>query len=135
MKSLYIEKTEYSPKVNFTPSDNIFELLGTSRPEDVIAFYEPIRQAIEKFVAEFLNQKSDNEIKQLNYKVIFDLNYINSASSKYILQIIDNFKRLYTAGANIEIVWYYEDMDDQILEDGEDLSDVIRVPFTFEARK
>ena len=135
MKSLCIEKTEYSPKVNFTPSENIFELLGTSRPEDVIAFYEPIRQAIEKYVAEYLSQNSDDKIKQLNYKVVFNLNYINSASSKYILQIIDNFKRLHTAGANIEIVWHYEDMDDQILEDGEDLSDVIRVPFTFVGRK
>jgi hypothetical protein len=63
------------------------------------------------------------------------LNYINSASSKYILQILDLFKRILIKGAKIKCTWYYEDADDQILEDGEDLSDVIKMDFNFIERK
>jgi hypothetical protein len=59
---------------------------------------------------------------------------MNSASSKYILQILDHFKKLFVKGAKIIVEWYYEDIDDQIFEDGEDLSDVIKIPFKLIAR-
>jgi hypothetical protein len=60
---------------------------------------------------------------------------MNSASSKYILQILDYFKKLYLKKAKITVDWYYEDVDDQIFEDGEDLSDVINIPFNLKPRK
>jgi len=122
MENLYIEPTEITPKIVFDVKNKTFELSGISRPEDVVAFYESIIFKIE------------SEVNKLKFDLNFDLTYINSASSKYILQILDFFKKLSLKGAIINCNWYYEDLDDQILEDGEDLSDVIRMDFNFIAR-
>jgi hypothetical protein len=35
---------------------------------------------------------------------------------------------------NVNIYWYYDDTDDQILEDGEDFSEIIDIPFKFISR-
>ncbi|HAN17994.1 MAG: hypothetical protein A2X13_10210 [Bacteroidetes bacterium GWC2_33_15] len=132
MENLYIEPTEITPKIVFDVKNKTFELSGISRPEDVVAFYESIIFKIDQYVSHLL--KNESEVNKLKFDLNFDLTYINSASSKYILQILDFFKKLSLKGAIINCNWYYEDLDDQILEDGEDLSDVIRMDFNFIAR-
>jgi SiaC family regulatory phosphoprotein len=127
MENLFIESTEYSPKILFDVKNRKFELIGISRPEDVIAFYESILYKIEKYVKKTI--ENNNDLKNFTFNLKFDLTYMNSASSKYILQILDHFKQLYLKEANIIIEWLYDDVDDQIFEDGEDLSDVIKIPF------
>ncbi|HSH50407.1 MAG TPA: DUF1987 domain-containing protein [Bacteroidales bacterium] len=132
MENLYIEPTEFTPKVHFDINNRKFELSGTSRPEDVVAFYESIIYKIEMYVNTILrNEKSED----FHFNLLFDLDYMNSASSKYILQILDYFKKLDHKKAKITVDWYYEDVDDQIFEDGEDLSDVIKIPFNLKPRK
>ncbi|MFO7842787.1 MAG: DUF1987 domain-containing protein [Bacteroidales bacterium] len=133
MENFYINPTEFTPKVNFDIKNQKFELIGTSRPEDVVAFYESIIYKIETYVNTMLNNEDKTE--DFIFNLIFDLDYMNSASSKYILQILDYFKKLYLKKAKITIDWYYEDVDDQIFEDGEDLSDVIKIPFNIKPRK
>lgn len=127
MKNLNIEATEFTPKVNFDSNSRIFELIGISRPEDVIAFYESVNFKIESYVISLIESESD--LSDFKFKLKFDLTYMNSASSKYILQILDHFKKLYNLDAKITVDWFYDDVDDQIFEDGEDLSDVIKIPF------
>lgn len=126
MENLYIESTEYSPKVVLDFNKNIFELTGTSRPEDVIAFYESVVYKLERFIDKHAELEN---LSHIRFHLRFDLFYMNSASSKYILQILDCFKKLHSKDAKIKIDWYYDDIDDQIFEDGEDLSDVINMPF------
>ena len=133
MENLYIEATEFSPKVVFDTKNKKFELIGISRPEDVIAFYESIIYKVENYVKKTIEEVVDFEDYAFNLK--FDLSYMNSASSKYILQILDHFKQLYNKGVKIIVNWYYEDIDDQIFEDGEDLSDVIKIPFNLIPRE
>jgi len=132
MENLYIEPTEFTPKVNFDIKNRKFELIGTSRPEDVVSFYESIIFKVETFVNTILEEEINPG--DFNFNLVFDLDYMNSASSKYILQILDYFKKLYLKKAPINVDWYYEDIDDQIFEDGEDLSDVIKIPFNLKAR-
>lgn len=132
MENLHIEATEYSPKVIFDVKNQKFELTGISRPEDVVAFFETIIYKTESYVDNVLNEQ--NNLQDFVFNLRFDLTYMNSASSKYILQILDHFKKLYVKGAKIIVEWYYEDIDDQIFEDGEDLSDVIKIPFKLIAR-
>jgi len=126
MENLYIESTEYSPKILLDFNKNQFEITGVSRPEDVIAFYELVIYKLERYITKEAQQ---NDLSNLRFQLKFDLIYMNSASSKYILQILDWFKKLYNKDAKINIDWYYDDVDDQIFEDGEDLSDVIKMPF------
>jgi len=133
MEKINIKETEYSPKVIFDPTENKFELSGISRPEDVVEFFESVSFKIDDYIIYVL--KNIDDYKGMTIELKFDLKYINSASSKYVLQIIDNFKKLYFKGIKLNILWYYDNYDDQILEDGEDLADVIQLPFNFIARK
>lgn len=133
MKNLYIDPTEFTPKINFDIKNRIFELTGTSRPEDVVSFFDSIIFKIEKYVHLIMNEKVN--LENFQFHLVFDLDYMNSASSKYILQILDHFKNLYRKNAKITVDWYYEDIDDQLFEDGEDLSDVIKMPFNLKQRK
>jgi hypothetical protein len=132
MENLYIESTEFTPAIHFDIKNRKFELTGTSRPEDVVAFYESIISKIEMYVNNILRNEKPEDFQ---FNLLFDLDYMNSASSKYILQILDYFKKLYLKKAKITVDWYYEDVDDQIFEDGEDLSDVINIPFNLKPRK
>ncbi len=127
MENLYIESTEFTPKIVFDVKNRKFELIGISRPEDVIAFYESLIYKVEKYIKKTLEDETD--FTKFNFNLKFDLTYMNSASSKYILQILDYFKKLFDRDAKINVDWYYDDIDDQIFEDGEDLSDVIKIPF------
>lgn len=127
MKNLNIEATEFTPKVNLDVNNKKFELIGMSRPEDVVAFYESVIFKIEGYISSVLEPEKD--FSDFKFYLKFDLTYMNSASSKYILQILDHFKKLYNLDAKITVDWYYDDIDDQIFEDGEDLSDVIKIPF------
>ncbi|PLX13166.1 MAG: hypothetical protein C0597_12060 [Marinilabiliales bacterium] len=127
MENLFIESTEFSPKIIFYTKNRKFELIGISRPEDVIAFYDSIIYKVENYVNKMLSDESS--FIGFKFHLKFDLSYMNSASSKYILQILDHFKQLFKQGAEIIVDWYYDDIDDQIFEDGEDLSDVIKIPF------
>ncbi len=133
MENLYIESTEITPKIVLDVKNQKFELTGISRPEDVIAFYESIIYRVENYVKKIFEDESD--LSNFNFSLKFDLDYMNSASSKYILHLLDYFKQLFNKGANIKIDWYYDDIDDQIFEDGEDLSDVIKIPFNLIPRK
>ncbi len=129
MENLYIESTDTSPRISFDVKNHKFELSGSSRPEDVISFYGSVIYKIENYVKKVIDTESN--LSEFNFEVKCDLLYMNSASSKYILQILDHFKKLHSNDAKIKVDWYYEDVDDQILEDGEDLSDVIKIPFNF----
>lgn len=132
MENLYIESTEYSPEILFDPKNRKFNLIGISRPEDVVAFYESVLFKVENYVKKVIEDETDFSSFKFNLK--FDLTYMNSASSKYILQVLDHFKKLFDKNAKITVDWYYDDVDDQIFEDGEDLSDVIKIPFNLISR-
>ncbi|MFO7940041.1 MAG: DUF1987 domain-containing protein [Bacteroidales bacterium] len=133
MNTLFLEPTEYSPRVKFTPDEHCLEITGISRPEDVIGFYEPLLQRINQYLS-MLEELDEETRKDIIITLVFDLEYINSASSKYLLQVISHFKQLLDKGMEVEVYWYYEDPDDQILEDGEDLSEVLKVSFRFVTR-
>jgi hypothetical protein len=133
-EQIYKEPTNYTPKVNLDPEKQKFEFEGVSRPEDTYEFYEPILSWVEEYVNNRLQEFEENKLLNETFIVIFDFKYMNSSSSKYIFQIISNFKKLYNKRLNLSIFWYYDDIDDQILEDGEDFSEIISVPFKFSAR-
>ena len=48
-----------------------------------------------------------------------------------IYQLLECLVRLKDMGYTINIDWYYEDGDDQMHDDGEELSEAIDIPFNF----
>ena len=104
MESLSIIGSNSTPEVIFN-TDGKLSLAGRSLPEDVELFYAPMEKWMMALDAE---------------KVLFDINleYFNSSSSKKILDLL----KVLDANMKvkmIEIVWHYEEGDDDCLESGQ----------------
>ena len=129
MEPLYIEPTEFTPKVFFDPENSIFEISGFSRPENVIGFYRPILKWLEEYNEKVLSQNLDfsKSLLTINMK----MTYFNSASSKFLLDILLEFMKFHSKGNKVEVNWFYEDGDDEIHESGEEISDMLGYPFNF----
>ena len=131
---LYIAPSQYTPEIDFDPKKHKFKMSGVARPEDSYEFFEPLLSWVESYVKQTLEDYEQNKLLNETFIIMFDFEYMNSSSSKYIFQIISNFKKFYEKRLNVSIFWYYDDPDDQILEDGEDFSEIINLPFRFQAR-
>ena len=92
---------------------------GRSIPENSVEFYAPLIEGLSKY----------HQSPSLKTKVDFRLEYFNTSSSKCILEILKQLQALSVEGNNVEVDWYYDEDDDEILEIGEDYSNMIKIPF------
>jgi hypothetical protein len=125
MESFRSEASEYTPLLDFNPESGEFKIEGVSRPEDVQEFYNPAVEWINDFV-EKISEKSPDEIH-----LIFKLTYCNSSSFKFILLILEALMKVQDKGHHITVDWYYEESDEQMMEDGEDIEDATGLDFHF----
>jgi hypothetical protein len=126
LEPLIIQQTEFTPFIYFDAEKCELKISGVSRPEDVRNFYAGPLDWLQKF--EVLN--SSNPLTK-PVKVEFFFNYFNTTSSKRIFQMLEVLKRLSEAGIEISISWKYEEGDEQIKEDGEELSFALDLPFNY----
>lgn len=128
MNKLLIEATEISPKVSFDPATRVFEIYGESRPENVREFYEPILNWLEEFGKELFNQPQAGA-NPLTFN--FKLEYFNSSSSKFILDILRKIIEYHSKGVNVVINWHYDEGDEDMQEAGEELAKMVNFPFNY----
>lgn len=128
MESLRIEGTSVSPKVMLDMPKSTIEISGYSRPEDARDFYMPIIRWIEQFSKTVLSAKSKPQLVSCSFKFI----YFNSSSAKYLFDIVILLKDIAKKGVPINVLWYYDEDDDELLEAGEELSEMSGIPFSFQ---
>jgi len=119
MEPISIEGTPKTPTVKFDAEQGIIEIKGRSIPENSIEFYKPLVDWLEDY-------KSDPLPKT---KVNIQLEYFNTSSSKCILDVFKKQEAIHKAKNEVEINWYYEEDDEDMLEAGEDYESIIRIPF------
>jgi hypothetical protein len=127
MRKLIFEKTASSPKVILDPEKNEFEISGESRPPNVGAFYGEILRWVDDYTLNLLKSQGVADSVIFN----FDLEYFNSSSAKYILDLCKQFALVRSKGKNIEVRWKYEDDDIDMLEAGKEMSRISKLPFEF----
>lgn len=98
MRTTLSEKTNTTPKVVFNHNNNTLSIEGKS------ILFEP-----ELFWALIINQIKKYEIKTIMVK----LNYINTNSILHLIKLI-NLKQN-------NVIWFYEESDEDLLELGKDL--------------
>lgn len=127
MNPLNIEATENSPLVSLDPASLNFLIAGESRPENAGKFYEPIVQWFKQFHDDQVWSKSPNG----NVTFEFKLEYFNSTSAKYLLDILKLVDMCSSAGCPITVKWHYDQRDEDMKESGEEFSQLINVNFEF----
>jgi hypothetical protein len=131
MENIIIKPTSNTPKVIFDPAGKIFEISGESRPFDVPSFYQPLLNWLDDFGQELLQTK--NELGPFNFK--FNLEYFNSLSAKYILDLCKKLSKIHSDGYQINVMWQYEAGDDYMFESGQEMSKISKMPFIYEEIK
>ena len=131
MEILKIEPTHISPTIRFIPDLNDFLISGMSAPEDVRALYYPVIEWMDKFNSELINgnYKIFSETNPMILKI--DLNYFNSASAKFLLDILLELKKIRESGTPVVVEWYYEEDDIDMKEAGEDLSELVEMELKY----
>jgi len=119
MEPIIIEGTAKTPSVRFDANAGIFEIKGRSIPENSVEFYKPI--------VEWLDKYKENPLSRTEVNI--KLEYFNTSSSKCILDIFKKLEAIHKAKNEVQINWYYEEDDEDMLEAGEDYESIIRVPF------
>ncbi len=128
MKKFCIEPSNVSPKVELDPDKKYFEISGKSRPENCREFFEPILDWITDFKKEIFCKGSEFRFEAL---LVFRLDYFNSSSAKFLLDILNSINELNLKGHNIAVNWYYENGDEDMLEAGEELSKMVKYHFNY----
>ncbi|MEO9484735.1 MAG: DUF1987 domain-containing protein [Ekhidna sp.] len=119
MEPIKIQPTRNTPAVLLDPSRGVFKMYGRSSPENSIQFYEPLRSALANHITV---ERVDVRIK---------MEYFNTSSSKCIYDLLKELKSLETKGKEVIVRWYYDEDDEDMLEAGEDYSDLLNLPFRF----
>jgi hypothetical protein len=118
MEHFKLKESKYTVRVDFNPETGTLELEGASYPENASEFYQPIFDWINLYIKE-VNK---------NIHLILRLNYLNTSSTKCMLDIIDLLEEYYEAGGEVTIDWYYAEDDEDILETGEEFAEDSKVP-------
>ena len=115
---LIIDKTTKTPQIVFDPVNGVYEISGRSLPENVVKTFEPALQWIDQNIGKI----SDPVV------ISFKLDYLNSASAKMVSLILTKLEEFYKSGSNIEIKWFYNYDDDDILSEGEIYAKLKKIP-------
>jgi hypothetical protein len=121
MENLKIEKTRYTLEVELNKDTGILEMTGSSYPENALDFFTPIIEWIKNYISTIKNQVV------LHLRV----SYLNTSSTKCILDIFEILEQYHQAQGKVEVNWYYAEGDEDIKETGEELCEDIDLPFNF----
>jgi len=114
--SIHIEGTRKTPAISLDPIGTI-KIEGRSIPEDAALFFKDMVDWVNEYVT------TKNETTRVDF--IFE--YLNSGTSKIVLQVLTALKELKEAGLGLTVNWYYEEGDDDILERGEYYASILNI--------
>lgn len=119
MKDLIIKKDLSTPLVKMSASDGVLLIEGRSIPENPEAFFEPIIQ--------WIRQYFDAPVKQTRLEL--KLEYVNSGTSKYLMEMLRTIKKYHDEGKECLVNWYYEEEDESMYELGCHYKEAVSIPF------
>ncbi|MEQ9232113.1 MAG: DUF1987 domain-containing protein [Cyclobacteriaceae bacterium] len=121
MERIFMEPSRITPLINFDPEDGVLEMRGRSSPENAIQFYQRLIENLAMFA----------ESSQESFTAHFAFEYFNTSSSKCLFDVFKRLVRIRDSGKELHINWFYEEDDEDMMEAGEDYSDLLDLEFNF----
>jgi SiaC family regulatory phosphoprotein len=121
MKRLELEATVHTPHILLDADKGEYLIEGKSFPEDSKQFYQS--------TLDWLNDYRNEKPKR--FKLNFNLFYLSSSSIIAVKQILMILMAYKTDGAEVEVVWYYDEDDDDIKKTGEDYAKITNLTFSY----
>jgi hypothetical protein len=119
MRPLIIEATADTPMVYFDKYTDRFEIKGVSLPANIFEFYHPL--------IDWINDYCKNPNKETLLELKFD--YLNSSSTKMILNLISSFEGIIRNGGKAAVIWHYDSGDTEMKDMGDEFASNCNIPF------
>jgi hypothetical protein len=113
-----MEGSDKTPSINLDAESGEMEFSGKSIPENSAQLYEPVMD----WINNYLEKPAENTT------FVVKLEYFNTSSSKYLLEIFRRFEELFKTGKKVAVQWYYELEDEDMQESGDDFRDILKIP-------
>ncbi|MCU4166413.1 DUF1987 domain-containing protein [Carboxylicivirga caseinilyticus] len=112
------EPTRTTPFIKLDYDHGLIEFKGKLTPENCSDLFDPIIQWIDEYIDHPLDKTELN----------IQLEYFNTRSSIYLLDIFRKFESLTDKNRKIIINWICESDDFDMIEAGEDYQAIINIP-------
>jgi hypothetical protein len=112
-----IAPTENTPKVVLDP-EGVIMIKGRSMIKNAAEFYKQIEEWIDIYVSNPPDMT----------RVEICLEYFNGVNSIIFISLLKKITKVKLKDKLVEINWYYEEDDDDILAQGENISTVLNIP-------
>jgi hypothetical protein len=109
MEIVDIEATRRTPKMYLDESAMVIKISGSSLPEDAIQTYQP--------VMDWIDNINPNFESELVCELYFE--FLNSTSHKMVYEILTRLEEFQKKGRRVKVIWYYDEMDEDLMEMGE----------------
>ena len=119
MQNLNYEATHSTPGIKLEAGEGVLEMYGRSIPDNAHNVFRPVLDWLENYMVEPKQETT------LNFKIEF----FNTSSSKFILQILKKLEELNRQGFKVIVNWFYNDED--ILDLAEDYQELVGLKFNF----
>ena len=118
-KIFRLSKADNKPMLDFNGDTGRFQISGVSNPENASEFYAP--------VLAWMDDYSPGPGQTVSLEIKMD--YFGTSSTKWILQIMKRFEAMAAKGVDVSIKWYYYDDDEDLMEAGQQFSELVKIPF------
>ncbi len=121
MSTINIKGGKDAPSIYLNEDMGILRIEGASFSENPYAIYG--------FVLEWIENSGFDTDLPLDCN--FYYTYLNSSSKKLIYKMLVMLEDYYAEGKVVRINWAYDEFDDDMLELGHELAELIELPFKY----
>ena len=121
MENFKIAETEDTPNIDFDAESRVFTISGRSLPENAIEFYAPVLEWVDKTL---------DKTEPTSFVFEIKIEYFNTSSSKQLAKFFLLIEK-YVEKHKININWFYEKEDLDMLMSGNQYSKFLKLNFTF----
>ena len=119
MDPLHIVETNEFPGVILNAKESQFEISGRSLSDNPAEFYKSVIDWLMVYA------QSPNSMTDFTFK--FD--YLNTESAKSVLDVLTVLEGI----SGSKVTWYFKEEDEDMEEIGEELAELVSIPFEFKA--
>ncbi|MBF0531046.1 MAG: DUF1987 domain-containing protein [Deltaproteobacteria bacterium] len=119
MRNLDIPQTASTPLISCDPTVRILRITGESYPENAFEFYAPSISWVKECLAE-----------QGELHVDINVSYLNSSSTKCMLDLLDLLEEAHVAGARVAVAWRYDRENPRSFDLAKEFQEDITLPFS-----
>lgn len=117
MNSILIQASQKTPYIKLDFEKGSCTIKGTSIPNNAHDFYKPLLNGIDSYLKNPQDQT----------KIDIQFEYLNTDSSKCILEMFKKWEALLKLKKSVKVHWHYKDQD--MLSMGENYKMIIQLPF------